>query len=87
MLSPPVELTHHSLGDGLSDCGRTVTGCANDIVAQLSSAADSGWRSLTCLYLLHVSDLARMLKESELSLERLLSPSDKAQLPSPMHLT
>jgi hypothetical protein len=28
-----------------------------------------------------------MLKESELSLERLLSPSDKAQLSSPTHLT
>ena len=28
-----------------------------------------------------------MLKESELSLKRLLSPSDKTQLPSPMHLT
>jgi hypothetical protein len=80
-------LTHHSLGDGLSDGGRTVTGCANDIVERLSSAADSGWRSLTCLYHLHVSDLARTLKESELSLERLLSPSDTTQLPSPMHLT
>jgi hypothetical protein len=87
MLSLPVELMHHSLGDGLSDCGRTVTGCANDIVARLSSAADSGWQSSTCLYHLHVFDLARTLKESELSLKRLLSPSDKAQLPSPMHLT
>ena len=35
----------------------------------------------------YTSDLACMLTESELSLERLLSPSDKAQLPSPMHLT
>jgi hypothetical protein len=80
-------LTHRSLGDGLSDGGGTVTGRANDIVARLSSAADSGWRSLTCLYHLHVSDLARTLKESELSLERLLSPSDTTQLPSPTHLT
>jgi hypothetical protein len=87
LLSPPVELTHHSLGDGLSDGGGTVTGRANDIVARLSSAADSGWWSLTCLYHLHVFDLACTLKASELSLERLLSPSDKAQLPSPMHLT
>ena len=80
-------MTHRSLGDGLSDGGGTVTGRANDIVARLSSAADSGWRSSTCLYLLHVSDLARTLKESELSLKRLLSPSDNAQLPSPTHLT
>jgi hypothetical protein len=78
---------HHSLGDGLSDVGRTVTGHANNIVARLSSPADSGWWSLTCLYHLHVSDLAHTLKESELSLERLLSPSDKAQLPSLTHLT
>jgi hypothetical protein len=87
LLSPPVELTHHSLGDELSDGGGTVTGRANNIVARLSSAADSGWQSLTCLYHLHVSDLACTLKESELSLERLLSPSDTTQLPSPMHLT
>ncbi len=58
MLSLPVELMHHSLGDGLSDGGGRVTGHANDIVAQLSSAADSGWWSLTCLYHLHVFDLA-----------------------------
>jgi hypothetical protein len=87
LLSLPVELTHHSLGDGLSDGGRTVTGRANDIIARLSSAADSGCWSLTCLYHLHVIDLACTLKASELSLERLLSPSDKAQLPSPTHLT
>jgi hypothetical protein len=80
-------LTHHSLDDGLSDGGGTATGRANDIVARLSSAADSGWKLLTWLYHLHVSDLVRTLKESELSLKRLFSPSDNAQLPSPMHLT
>jgi hypothetical protein len=79
---------HHSLGDGLSDGGGTVAGRAYDIVARLSSAADSGWRSSSCLDHLHVFDLACMLKESQLSLERLLwSPSDKTQLPLPMHLT
>ncbi len=73
MLSPPVELMHHSCGDGLSD--------------GLSSMEHSGWWSWTDLYHLHVFDLARMLKESELHLERLSSPSDEAPLPSPMHLT
>jgi hypothetical protein len=83
----PVELMHHSLGDGLSDSGGTVARCANVIVARLSSAADSGWWSLTCLYHLHVFDLTHTLKESELSLERLLSPSDTTQLPLPTHLS
>jgi hypothetical protein len=49
--------------------------------------ADSGWWLSTCLCHLYVFDLAHTLKESELSLERLLSPSDNAQLPSLMHLT
>jgi hypothetical protein len=78
---------HHSFGDGLSDGGRTVAGCANDIIARLSSVADSGWWSLTDLYHLHVFDLASILKESELSLKRLSSPSDEAPLSSLMHLT
>jgi hypothetical protein len=49
--------------------------------------ADSGWWSSTDLYHLHVFDLASMSKESELSLERLSSPSDEASLPSLTHLT
>jgi hypothetical protein len=39
----PVELMHCSLGDGLSDGGGTVAGCANDIVARLSLFRGRFW--------------------------------------------
>jgi hypothetical protein len=50
-------LLHCSFGDKLSDGGRKVAGCANNIIAWLFSAADSGWQSSTYLYHLHILTL------------------------------